>query len=227
MKPFHLNLKRLIPVFALASVTVLSAEAQQLKTLGNYQPTVVASESAALSLYNSLPTETFKPSSGCFQRAHNWSFQLSQRNRISSMKVFLFFTERYKREFDYEWMYHVAPLLPVKKADGSVEEMVFDPTFVTAPSWATGAERANFDNKPITIQEWIKYFIHPDVECPVIENYQDYFEYQERYYCYIMKTPMFTYIPVNIEEETEVRTAWRPGDLDQMKKAFKIELFKK
>lgn len=207
-----------------AGATALSAQAQTLKTLGKYQATVIESESKALSLYNSLPTAPFKSSSGCFQRAHNWSFQLSRwPNQINSMKVFLFFTERYKREFDYEWMYHVAPLIPVKMANGSVEEMVFDPTFVNAPSWATGEERNNYDNKPVSIDTWKKYFIFPDVECPVVENFNDYFNYQERYYCYIMKTPMFTYIPANLEEETEVRTGWREGDMDQMKKAFKLE----
>jgi hypothetical protein len=80
-----------------------------------------------------------------------------------------------------------------------------------------------FDHRPISIQKWIGYFIFPKVECPVVENYSDYFNYQERYYCYIMKTPMFTYIPENIEAETEVRTSWREGDLLQMKKALKLE----
>lgn len=223
MKSVKSNFKQAFAIAALASVSIVSANAQTLKTLGNYQPTVLESESLAQGVYNKLPTANFKGTSGCFQRAHNWAFQLSQRNNIKSMKVFLFFTERYKREFDYEWMYHVAPLIPVKKADGSIEEMVFDPTFLNTPSWATGEETKNYDNKPVSVADWTKYFIFPDVECPVVENYEDYFNYQERYYCYIMKTPMFTYIPANIEEEPAVRTHWREGDLDQMKKAYKLE----
>ncbi len=215
------NLKHWIAAAALASVSILSSEAQTLQTLGDFQPSIISSESEALGLYRRLPTTSFKKNSGCFQRAHNWSFQLAQQNLIKSMKVFLFFTERYKREFDYEWMYHVAPLVPVQKADGSIEEMVFDPTFVNTPSWAKPEDEKHYDNKPISIQEWIKYFIFPEVECPVIENYQDYANYQDRYYCYLMKTPMFTYIPTNLETETEIRTSWRKGDLEQMKKAVK------
>lgn len=228
MKLHSINFKHLFGIFALVSVTAFSAKAQQINSLGSYQPSVIESEKAALGLYQKLPTENFKGSSGCFQRAHNWSYQLATRNNINSMKIFLFFTTRYQREFDYEWAYHVAPLLPVKKADGSVEEQVFDPTFVNTPSWETGEARNNYDNKPISVKEWSKYFIFPEAECPIVDNYQDFADYQERYYCYIIKTPMFTYIPRSIDQtdvlyEPSVRTSWRSGDLDQMKKAFKLE----
>lgn len=199
-------------------LTGLGAQAQT----SSYQPSVLPSESIALRMYQSLPTKVFKGSSGCFQRAHNWSFQLSQRYNINSMKVFLFFTHRYQREFGYEWWYHVAPMIPVRTSTGAIEEMVFDPTFVTAPSWATGSERLKYDNKPISIQQWTRYFISPNVECPVVENYADFEKYQERYYCYIMKAPMFTYIPANMEAQ-ENRTTWNKLDLEQMKKAYKLE----
>ena len=211
MKLINLNLMRFIAVGIFASVSIISADAQTLKTLGSYQPTIIDSEAAAQCLFQKISNLNFKSNSGCYQRAHNWSFQLANENNVNSMKVFLFFTARYQREFDYVWMYHVAPLLPVKMADGSVEEMVFDPTFVSKI----------YENKPISIRDWTKYFIFPDVECPLVENYQDYINYQERYYCYIMKTPMFTYLPENLDAEKEVRTSWRPGDLDQMKKALK------
>ena len=201
----------------------LSAHAQDLKTLSGYQPTILQSNDMADSLYRSLPTKVFSGGSGCYQRAHNWAFRMNNHHSIKTMKVFLFFTERYKREFDYKWMYHVAPLVPVRQADGSIEEMVLDPTFVTAPSWITSENLQYFDNKPIPIKRWLRYFIVPKVECPVVENYADYFDYQERYYCYVMKTPMYTYIPENIESETEVRTQWREGDLKQMLKAYKLE----
>jgi len=211
MKIVNSTLMRLIAVGIFASVSIISTNAQELKTLGSYQPTIIDSEGAAQCLFQKLSAISFKNNSGCYQRAHFWSFQLSNQDNINSMKVFLFFTARYQREFDYVWMYHVAPLLPVKKADGSIEEMVFDPTFVSKI----------YDNKPISIRDWTKYFIFPDVECPLVENYQDYLNYQERYYCYIMKTPMFTYLPENLDIEKEVRTSWRSGDLDQMKKALK------
>lgn len=220
------NVKMNIAAAAIALGTLgmgLSVHAQDLKTLSGFQPTVIPSNNAAEALYRSLQTKEFKASSGCYQRAHNWAFRMSNRLSIKSMKVFLFFTERYKREFDYEWMYHVAPLVPVKQPDGSIQELVLDPTFVTAPSWITSENLQYFDNKPVSIERWTRYFIYPKVECPVVENYSDYFDYQERYYCYVMKTPMYTYIPENVESETEVRTQWREGDLKQMKNAYKLE----
>ena len=224
MKTVETLLNRMMTATLIASAVSLTAQAQSLKTLGDYRSTVLPSEAAAQQIYDDLPTKKFRGSSGCYQRAHNWSFNLWEQQDINSMKVFLFFTERYKREFDYEWMYHVAPLIPVRMNDGSIQELVFDPTFVTAPSWASREQRKSFDNKPVSIDRWIRYFMVSNVECPVVENFNDYFDYQERYYCYLMKTPMFTYIPENIEQETTARTAWREGDLKQMKKAFKLDL---
>jgi len=224
MKFVNFGLNHFTAALIITGTGMMTVHGQSLKTLGNFQPTILKSPTQAEGIYQNLPTKTFKGGSGCYQRAHNWSYDLYQSSSIKSMKVFLFFTERYKREFDYEWMYHVAPLIPVRQKDGSIEEMVFDPTFVTAPSWITPENSKFFDNKPISIKRWIRYFVFPDVECPVVENYRDYFEYQERFYCYIMKTPMFTYIPENIESEDEVRTNWREGDLKQMKKAYKLDL---
>jgi hypothetical protein len=224
MKTVGHKIHRFLTATLMANAVSLTAMAQTSRTMGDYRPTVIPSEQVAEMIYSDLPTKKFKGSSGCYQRAHNWSFNLWQEQDIKSMKVFLFFTERYKREFDYEWMYHVAPLMPVRMNDGSIQEMVFDPTFVTAPSWANREQRKFFDNKPISIDRWIRYFMVSNVECPVVDNFNDYFDYQERYYCYLIKTPMYTYIPQNIEEESSVRTDWREGDLKQMKKAFKLDL---
>lgn len=231
-------------ILTLSVLAGLSAQAQtesssSLTTLTGYQPTTLASEADALQIYNSLPTDIFKGRSGCFQRAHHWSYNLNRTRGIKSMKVFLFFTARYQREFDYEWAYHVAPLIPVTLADGSVQEMVFDPTFTSRPSWVTADNEARYDSKPIPVSEWIKYFIFPEVECPLVENYQDYYNFQERYYCYTMKAPMYNYIPENFDDDqtgasgslnpkdsfwfnkqTKIRSNWRSGDIDQMKKAL-------
>lgn len=220
LKLFTLSL-----TLGLAGLT--GAQAQEystLKTLRGYQPTILESPEVAQKVYNLLPTEIFTGRSGCFQRAHQWSYMLNQKYGIKSMKVFLFFTHRYQREFNYNWFYHVAPVIPVRvqQADGSyaVEERVFDPTFVTAPN--TSERYRDYDSGPISIERWIKYFIYPDLECPLVENYADYEKYQEQYYCYIMKTPMFTYIPANLETETRVRAAWDPQNLDNMKLALPL-----
>lgn len=193
-----------------------------LKTLQGYEPSILGSEADALSLYQSMPTGIFKAKSQCHQRAHHWAYyNFHQARGLKTMKVYLFFTDRYKREFDYEWGYHVAPLIPVRLADGTIEEQVFDPTFTSMPSWEDEENAHRYDNKPVPVSEWIKYFIYPEVECPVVENYNDYWNYQDRYYCYLMKTPMFNYIPDSLETETGPRTGWREGDLLEMRNGLK------
>lgn len=193
-----------------------------LKTLSGFEASVLPSEAAALKIYQGMPVDKFRGNSGCFQRAHNWAYTLDRQLDIKSMKVFLFFTRRYQREFDYHWFYHVAPVIPVQTVAG-VEPMVFDPTFTSASEDSTAEEKAQFDNKPVSIHEWTRYFIIPEGECPVVENYADYENYQEKYYCYTMMAPMYAYIPANLEEEPSTRTAWRKPDLEQMKKAFPID----
>ena len=50
----------------------------------------------------------------------------------------------------------------------------------------------------------------------VVENYNDYWNFQNRYYCFIIKAPMYNYIPDTLKVnkvETTVRTDWREGDI--------------
>jgi hypothetical protein len=205
-----------------------------LSTLSGYQPSLVASVQSAQAIYNLLPTSIFKGESGCYQRAHIWANQLNNQYGLKSMKVFLFFSERYRREFDYKWVYHVAPLIPVQAADGSIQEMVFDPTFTSAPSWAR--DRSAYDNKPVSIEQWARYFIFPNVQCKVVNSFKEYFENQDQYYCFVMKAPMYNYSPEDFDGDTEgstgsrgsswfnastgTRTGFREGDINNMAKAL-------
>lgn len=192
------------------------AQYSPLKTLKGYDPTVI-SESDALNLYQSMPIDVFKERSECHQRAHNWAYTFYQTKGLKTMKAFLFFTDRYNLEFDYNWDYHVAPLVAVRKTDGTIEEQVLDPTFTLAPAGTSAEDLKYYDNKPIPIKEWIKYFVYPNVDCPVIESYEELAKYQYRNYCYILKAPMYAYIPDNFKYETEPRTDWREGDLIEMR----------
>ncbi len=206
----------------------------ELKSLTGYAPSLLASEASALSVYRLLPTDIFKPSSMCYERAHFWSHGLDQHYSIKSMKVYLFFTQRYKREFDYSWTYHTAPIIPTVMSDGSIEDLVFDPTFTSAPR---GAKTELYDNKPVTVETWTRYFIFPDVECKTTDNYQEVLDNQEAYYCYIMKAPMYNYGAQNFEldlsgktslrgtnifdSQHNVRTGWLKSDVETMMKSLK------
>ncbi len=207
-----------------------------LKTLNGYQPSLLVSEKAAQRVFDLLPTSVFTKHSGCYQRAHYWSHSLSEYYGINSMKVFLFFTNRYHREFNYAWGFHVATLIPTRVTDGSIQDLVFDPVFLSPPSWASEADLYKYDSKPVSIHQWTRYFVYPETECPVIETYADYVNQQDLSYCFIMKTPMYLYSPIDFDrdakgesgsrgapwfdESTQVRRDWRPGDLDNMKKGI-------
>jgi hypothetical protein len=207
------------------------------RSIRGFQPSLLASEESAKNLYNMMPTSIFTRRSGCYQRAHYWSHELFSNIGIRSMKIFLFFTDRYRREFDYQWSFHVAPLIPVRLADGSVEERVFDPVFVSPPSWVRPEDIKRFDSRPISIAQWTRYFIFPKTECPLIETYEEYLNHQELNYCFVMKTPMFNYSPIDFERDRtgqsgsigsswydpglRIRTSWRPGDLENMMKGLK------
>ena len=206
-----------------------------------YQPSLLASEASAQVVYQLLPTEAFQKNSWCYQRAHTWATLLDDHYAIKSMKIFLYFTDRYRREFAYPWYFHTAPVIPTEMNDGSIQELVFDPTFTSPPAWQTAANQALYDNKPITIERWTRYFVFPDVHCKPIDNYQEFLDGQDQYYCFLMKTPMYNYSPTDFvddhsgdgglarsgamgstwfSESTGVRTGWRPGDLDNMKKGL-------
>jgi hypothetical protein len=208
-----------------------------LATLAGYEPSLLPSEAAAQKMYNLLPTSVFTRHSGCYQRAHYWSHELSREYDLRSMKVFLFFTERYHREFNYQWGFHVAPLIPTLMNDGHIEDLVFDPVFLSPPSWTRPEDRKNYDQKPVTVAQWSRYFVYPETICPVIHSYQEYIEQQDLAYCFIMKTPMYNYSPLDFDRDEsgasgsigsdwydsnlKVRTNWRPGDLDNMEKGLK------
>jgi hypothetical protein len=207
------------------------------RSLQGFQPSLLAGEESANLLYKQMPTSIFTRRSGCYQRAHYWSHEMFNSLGLKSMKVFLFFTTRYQREFDYQWSFHVAPLIPVKLADGTIEERVFDPVFVSPPSWVRPEDIKRFDSRPITIAQWTRYFIFPKTECPLIETYEEYLNHQELNYCFVMKTPMYAYSPIDFHRDQtgqsgsmnstwydpkiQVRTNWRPGDLENMLKGLK------
>ncbi len=192
-----------------------------LKTLAGYTSTLIPDERTALTLYRQMPTSGFKPHSECFQRAHVWTYDFFKDYKIKSLKAFLFFTKRYQREFNYDWFYHVAPALFVQTDQGPSLK-VFDPTFISSPDWVNPEQQKLYDNKPLSLQAWAQYFLIPQADCPVIENYTEFEENQETHYCYVMISPMYTYIPANLETEAPARTSWREDDLQQMLKAFKM-----
>ena len=116
------------------------------------------SEEQAQQLFNDMAAQkdiAFKyPNDGCYARAHLMSERMQEQG-ITPGKVWNYASAnfdptngtslRVNTKYDYEdkgyveWGYHVAPTVKVQRSDGTVEDMVIDPSL--------------FD-KPVTIAEW-------------------------------------------------------------------------
>jgi len=117
--------------------------------------------------------------SECFQRAHLWAMEMNQMAKIRSEKIFLFFTDRYQREYGFSWWFHVATLVLINN-----EEFVIDPRF--------------FDH-PVNTQEWSDFFMPSHPICKTVSTYQEYENNEEAEYCYFRKIPMYYFEPSDIE----------------------------
>jgi hypothetical protein len=177
----------------------------QYNQLREFAPTDLQSLEKVTTIFNSMLNDGDKGRSQCFKRAHMWSFDMWSKLGIQSEKLFIFYTKRYAILEDFEWWFHVAPMVT---AGG--EEYVMDGTFM---------------EKPITVKEWKDHFIKSDkITCPIIEKYQDYEDNQWNRLCYLMKVPMYYFSPLNIEARDKQgieRNHWLLEELQDARRAFK------
>lgn len=173
--------------------------------LRQFAPTDLQSVEKATKVFNEMLNDGDKGRSQCFKRAHMWSFDMWSKSGIFSEKIFIFYTKRFAILEDFEWWFHVAPMVT---AGG--EEYVMDGTFMT---------------KPITVKEWKDYFIKSDkITCPIIDKYQDFENNQWNRLCYLMKVPMYYFSPLDIQgrdKEGIERNHWVLEELQDARKAFK------
>ena len=176
--------------------------------LADFQPSVVSDLANSTSLFNNLDGNT-KRRSQCYNRAHGWAYDMWSQRRISSMKVFIFFTQRYIKAEKYKWWFHVAPYV-MTQMDGTSVETVLDRTFTKGP---------------LKMKNWTDNFMHGNQNCPVVTRYSDYRKNQSTQDCYLIKTSMYYRAPSDIERnETEGRhlVEWNlRGVADARKEAFR------
>lgn len=67
------------------------------------------------------------------------------------MKVILFFSAQFQRQFHYKWWFHIAPFVYVRSSTGADQELVLDPEFMTGQN---GAPRG-----PQSIDAWTNHFM--------------------------------------------------------------------
>lgn len=150
----------------------------------SYDPTIVSSSSASTMFRNMR--RNYQNNSQCYNRAHIWAYEEFNRTGIKSMKLFLFFTSRYIRNYNYHWWFHVTPMVYVDNSS----------------NWKALDRR--YTRGPLSIRAWTNVFMYNDAECPVVYKYSDYRDHQQSEHCYLIPTSMYFWQPRDIlrQEQT-------------------------
>lgn len=170
------------------------------KSLDYEKPTVLNSIDLAQKYFNGARYN--KKESQCFNRAHVWSYEWKTKNRLNTSKMFIFFSRKYIREHDFGWWFHVAPYLHVVIGQ-LIKERIMDRKYMAGPS---------------TLREWIDRLIEDGTQCRTIKKYSEYANYPESGNCYLMRSSMYSYWPLDLEQEELLgtkKTSWVPEEIEQ------------
>lgn len=185
--------------------TIMDLNHFRYNELRNFAPTELKSMNDVEYIFKNLLNKGDKSISQCYKRAHIWAYDMWSKMGISSEKVFIFYTKRYTILEEFDWWFHVAPVVTFNK-----EKYVLDRTFM---------------KKPVPLLDWKNYFIRTNkITCPVIDNYFDFADNQWTRLCYLVITPMYYYDPLSIENRDngrEKRNHWNLRELQFARKAFR------
>jgi Glutaminase len=145
----------------------------------SFSPSVLSGYGEAMAVFSELNPNA-NASSECFNRAHVWAYEEYTKRGLNSMKVFMFFTDKFIRDWGYDWWFHVSPF--VYTGDG---ELVVD---------------AYFTGQPLSMKDWTDSFIYSQAECPEISSYSQYSQHQQENDCYLYKGSMFFWQPMDVEQ---------------------------
>lgn len=147
-------------------------------------PTIIDNFSYANQLFQSA-RRNFNQNSQCYDRAHIWAYEWRINNNLYTSKAWVFFTQKYIRNYKFEWWFHVAPLIHVA-IENEVKERVMD---------------IKYSKRPEKLNNWTNNFIRNNEPCPVVTRFSDYANFPESGSCFVMKSSMYQYIPLDLEEE--------------------------
>lgn len=170
----------------------------------DYGPTIVRSYNSALAIHNRMRKD-YTTYGECYNRAHIWAYEEHRKKGTNLMKVFMFFTERYIRRYNFKWWFHVTP-------------MVY---------WGSLNSPRTLDRKytsgPRQTKVWSDVFIKTKRACKRVKKFDDYFLNQRTQDCYHIHTSMYYVIPRDIEKrdltglekvefnDREIRRAYKNG----------------
>ncbi len=146
--------------------------------------TELSSYESAQNLMNKFNGNT-DDKSQCYNRAHMWTYESLARERVNLGKVWIFFTRKYIREFNYKWWFHVSPYTEV------------------APNRFKYVLDRGFTMIPYTMDNWKNMFIKNHAECPVVTEYTAYENFQNNQYCYLIYSSQYYWQPWQLEKLTK------------------------
>ncbi len=176
--------------------------------MAGYTPSVLP-EATVKSYFREM-RHASKEETQCFNRAMIWTYEMRVKHNVYSNKMWIFFTRKYIRKYNFEWWFHVAPMVHMI-VDGQVKERVLD---------------RKYSSGPLPIQKWGNLFLRDDFKCPTVHKYSDHANFPEAGSCFYMKSPMYYYQPVDIEfleKYNNVLSTWNETNVRQAyAEAFEI-----
>lgn len=172
--------------------------------LNNYTVTNLKSYDDAKKLFREMRTDT-RNNSQCYNRAHVWAYEFSQRRNLNAGKVWIYFTSKYIREYDYKWWFHVAPYFEVVSES---EKIVMD---------------RKFSRNPQRLTDWKNDYMKNKANCPEITKYSGYDDNRWSNYCYLLFSSKYYWQPHNFKSleatgeekrsyiSSELRAAYKNG----------------
>ncbi len=141
-----------------------------------------------------------KEETQCFNRAMVWTYEMRVKHNIYSKKIYIFFTRNYIRRYNFDWWFHVSPMVNMI-VDGQIKERTLD---------------KKYSSGPLEIQKWANIFLSDDAKCPYVHTYSDHASYPEAGSCFFQKAPMYYYQPVDLEfleKFGSVKNRWLESDV--------------
>ncbi len=151
-----------------------------------YSPSTIPTYEKALSIFKGMNRKSNEESQ-CYNRAHVWSYEMYNDHHVRAMKIFVFFTKKYIRRYNFEWWFHVSPYVMVNEEGQSVERVM----------------DFKYTRRPLLMKEWTDVFTSNNAKCKDIEKYTDY-EYNRESssseWCMLLRSSAYYYQPLDLEK---------------------------
>jgi hypothetical protein len=176
----------------------------------SYFPSILKDMDSAKKYFIESRNDTLAESQ-CYNRAHIWAYEWRKKHQIFSSKAWLFFTRKFIRKYKFDWWFHVAPVIHVVH-EGKVRERIMD---------------MKYAGGPLQLKTWTDIFLRDNAVCPVINKYSDYADYPESGSCFVMKSSMYYYQPIDLEyleTEGQIKQRWNEAEVKYAyKDAFNVD----